>query len=94
MENVAGGQRFVDNVLGIQGLNMATGVPTNGNPNGVYWQLNGEDISENQALRLLEDQDLHNFNLQNPDEAFLANYLRQARRETMNMQKHHHFRNT
>lgn len=75
LNDVAGGQRAIENVRGIDGLFMQTGAPTEENPDGVFWQIDGRPIALNEAMELLNTRSTRPFNKDDPDEAFLAKYL-------------------
>ena len=75
MENVVGGQIGIENVMGVEGLFMCTGAPTEENPEGVFWERHGISLTKDEAMELLKTKSRRSLNKENPDEAFLAEYI-------------------
>lgn len=75
LENLSGGQLGLENVMGVEGLNMCTGAPTNKNPEGVFWKYHGISLTKNEALNLLKKKSTEYLDERYTAEAFLATYI-------------------
>lgn len=75
MENIVGGQISIENVMGVEGLSMCTGAPTENNHEGVFWKRNGISLTKDAAMKLLAKKSKRSLNEEYTNEAFLANYI-------------------
>ncbi len=73
--NVAGGQIAVDDVMGVEGLWMCTGAPTDKNPEGVFWKYHGISLTKEEAMNTLKKKAVRPLNEEFTDEAFLSEYI-------------------
>ncbi len=74
-KSVVGGQIYMEDVMGVEGLSMCTGAPTTENPEGVFWKRHGISLTKNEAMDLLKKKSTRPLNEKFSDEAFLARYI-------------------
>lgn len=74
--DVAGGQIGIDDVMGVEGLSVSTGAPTNKNPEGVFWRYHGISLTKKEAMDVLKKKATRCLDEGYTNEAFLAGYIR------------------
>lgn len=77
LKQVSGGQISIDDVMGVEGLWMCTGAPTQHNPEGVFWKYHGISLTKLEAIDMLKKKSTRYLNIDSPAEAFLDNYIKE-----------------
>lgn len=75
---ISAGQLCAENVMGIKGLWVCTGAPTENNPEGYFWHMNGIYIDKQEALEIIKCKATRQFN---DEERFLEGYIEQYNQE-------------
>lgn len=75
LDSVAGGNMCVDNVMGVSGLNVCSGHPTETNPSGWFWRRNGIAVTEEEAFKCLKKHATKRLDESVTDEYFLSQYI-------------------
>lgn len=69
---VSAGQMYADDVMGVKGLRVCTGAPTENVPDGYFWQMNGVYVSREEAMDIIKSKATRKLN---DDESFLESYI-------------------
>lgn len=75
LDTIAGGQMYVDNVMGVKGLNVCSGNPTENNPNGLFWKFNGISLTEEEAMNKLKKHSTRRLDETKTNEHFLLQHI-------------------
>lgn len=75
LESVSGGQRVIDDVMGVKGLGVCSGSPTETNPEGMFWKFHGISLTKEEALNKLKENATKGLDENNTDEYFLSKYI-------------------
>ena len=69
---ISAGQLCADNVLGVEGLWVCTGAPTENNPDGYFWQMHDVYVSREEAMEIIKSKATRSFN---DKDKFLEGYI-------------------
>ncbi len=72
VNRVAGGQLCADDVLGVKGLWVCTGGPTENNPDGYFWRMNHVYVTREEAMEIIKSKATRSFN---DEDEFLEGYI-------------------
>lgn len=72
MGTISGGQIELNDVMGVVGLFVCVGAPTEMNPDGVFWKRNGISLTKDEAMDILKKKSNRYLN---EDEVFLESYI-------------------
>lgn len=75
LDSVSGGNMYVDNVMGVKGLDVCSGHPTETNPGGWFWRRNGIAVTEEEAFKCLKKHATKRLDESKTDEYFLSQYI-------------------
>ena len=71
-KKISAGQMCADDVMGVKGLWVCTGAPTENNPEGYFWEMNSIAVNKEEAMDIIKSKATRKLN---DDERFLESYI-------------------